>query len=323
MSGGRTAAGMPYLVRRLLFLPLVLFGVSLAVFFMMSLIPGDPAQAILGPYATPENLAKLRGELALDRALPVRYVSWVGGILRGDLGTSYSLNRPVLDEVFDRLGPTLLLAGTALALCTIFGLGAGVICAVRQNQWPDRVLGFLVILGISTPSFWLALLLVVVFAVHLQWFPAGGMLPVYGDMGLVPLLSHLALPAITLSLVAAAVLARLMRAGMLEVLRQDYVRTARAKGLSETRTIGVHACRNAITAMIPVIALQAGFVLGGAVYVETVFQWPGVGRMLVQAIQTRDILLVQGAVLVLASGYVLLNLAADTLQNLLDPKLRG
>lgn len=308
-----------YFAGRLLALVPVLFGISLLVFFMMALIPGDPAEAILGSYATAENLEKLRRDLALDRSLPEQYLTWLGNLTRGDFGTSYSLNRPVRDEILDRLGPTLLLAGTAFVLCTVLGLAAGVACAVWQNGWPDRVVGLLVLLGISTPSFWLALLLVALFSIGLDWFPASGMQSVIDNGGL---LTHLTLPALTLALVAAGVVARLMRTNMLEVLRQDYIRTARAKGLGETRIVGHHALRNAITGMIPVLGIQAGFVLGGAVYVETVFQWPGLGRALVTAIQTRDILLVQGAVLVLACGYVFLNLLADLFQHLLDPRLR-
>ncbi len=311
-----------FILRRLLALVPILFGISLLVFLMMTLVPGDPAQAILGPYATEENLAKLRGELALDRPLPQQYLTWITNVLRGDFGTSYSLDRPVINEIRDRLGATLILAGSAFALCTLLGLTVGTITAVRQNQWPDRSLSVLVLLGISTPSFWLALLAVTVFSVGLGWFPATGMYSVYQGGGIADLISHLLLPAVTLAAVAAGVVARLMRTGMLEVLRQDYVRTARSKGMAERRVIGHHAFRNAIIGMIPVIGIQAGFVLGGAVYVETVFQWPGIGRALVQAIQTRDLLLVQGAVFVLATGYVILNLLADVLQHLLDPRLK-
>jgi peptide/nickel transport system permease protein len=309
-----------YILRRLLLLVPVLLGISLLVFLMMSLIPGDPAQAILGPYATSENLAKLRQELALDRPLPERYFAWLGNLFHGDLGQSYSLNRPVADEIAERFRPTLLLAGTAFLLCIVLGLGTGIVCAVNQDGWADRVLGFAVLLGISIPSFWLALLLVAVFCIQLGWFPPSGMLSVYQGGGIADLASHLLLPAATLSIVAAGVVARLTRTGMLEVLRQDYVRTARAKGLGEGRVIVRHALRNAIVGLVPVLGIQAGFVLGGAVYVETVFQWPGMGRMLVTAIQTRDVLLVQGGVLVLATGYVLLNLAADVLQHWLDPR---
>jgi peptide/nickel transport system permease protein len=311
-----------YIAGRLLALVPILIGISMLVFLMMALIPGDPAQAILGPYATDENLAELRRDLALDRSLPTCYLAWMNNVMHGDLGTSYSLNRPVLDELKERLGPTLLLAGTSFVVCVVLGLGAGVLSSVRQSEWPDRLIGLLVLLGISTPSFWLSLLFVALFCIQLGWFPASGMFSVYKGGGLTDLMSHLVLPSLTLAMVASGVVARLMRTGMLEVLRQDYIRTARAKGMKESRVICWHALRNAIVGMVPVLGIQAGFLIGGAVYVETVFQWPGIGRMLVMAIQTRDLLLVQGAVLVLATGYVLFNLLADVLQHLLDPRLR-
>jgi peptide/nickel transport system permease protein len=242
-------------------------------------------------------------------------------LLQGDFGRSYSLNRPVLDEVLERLGPTLLLAGTSLLLCTILGLIAGIVSAVKQYGWQDKMLTLMVLIGISTPSFWLGLILVLIFSVQLQWFPASGMFAIYGGGDLKDLLQHLVLPAITLAVVATGVIARLTRSNMLEVLRQDYVRTARAKGLSERKVIYKHAFKNALVNIIPVIGIQAGFVLGGAVYIETVFQWPGIGRMLVTAITTRDILLVQGGVLLVAASYVLFNLLADVMQRVLDPRL--
>jgi peptide/nickel transport system permease protein len=310
-----------YAFRRLLLAVPVLLGVSVVVFLLMAVIPGDPAHAILGPYATPENVARLQAELGLDRPLPERYLVWLDNLAHGDLGRSYSLNRPVLDEVTERLGPTLLLAGTALLLCTLMGLAAGVVAAVRQYGWQDRVLTLLVLVGISTPSFWLGLVLTLVFSVQLQWLPASGMHAPYGASGALDVLRHLLLPAVTLAVVAAGVIARLTRAGMLEVLRQDFVRTARAKGVREARVVFRHAFRAALVNLVPVIGIQTGFVIGGAVYIETVFQWPGIGRMLVEAISTRDVLLVQGGVLVMAGVYVLINLAADVVQHALDPRI--
>ncbi len=312
-----------YIAKRLLLMLPVLFGISVIVFFIMALIPGDPALAILGSYATPENVAKLRAEFGLDKPLIEQYFTWLGNVLRGDFGRSYSLNRPVIDEVLERLGPTLLLAGTSLLLCTVFGLIAGIISAVKQYGWQDKLLTLCVLIGISTPSFWLGLILILIFAVQLKWFPASGMYAIYGGGDLPDLLHHLILPAVTLAVVATGVIARLTRSAMLEVLRQDYVRTARAKGLREGRVIYKHAFKNALVNIIPVIGIQAGFVIGGAVYIETVFQWPGIGRMLVTAITTRDILLVQGGVLVVAACYVLFNLLADVLQRTLDPRLES
>jgi peptide/nickel transport system permease protein len=224
--------------------------------------------------------------------------------------------------VMDRFGATLILAGTALVLCSIIGLLAGIVSAVRQFGWADRIITFIVLAGISMPSFQLGLLLILVFAVTWRVLPASGMYAVYGGGDLADLLYHLILPAATLSVVAAGVIARLTRSAMLEVLRQDFIRTARAKGVSETRVIYAHAFRAAIVSVIPVIGIQAGFVLGGAVYIETVFQWPGIGAMMVKAISTRDILLVQGGVLVVAASYVLFNLLADVVQTLLDPRIR-
>ena len=311
-----------YIARRLLAALPVLFGLSLIVFLIMAMIPGDPATAILGSFATPENVERLNRDLGLDKSLPQQYLIWLGNIFHGDFGRSYTLNRPVLDEVLERFSATLILAGTALVLCSIFGLLAGVVSAVRQYGWTDRIVTLLVLIGISTPSFFLGLLLILFFAVKLRWFPASGMYAIYGGGDLADLAHHLFLPAITLAVVATGVIARLTRTAMLEVLRQDYIRTARAKGVTERRVIWKHAFKSALVSVIPVIGIQAGFLLGGAVYVETVFQWPGIGSMLVNAISTRDLLLVQGGVLVVAAAYVLFNLAADVVQTLLDPRLR-
>lgn len=310
-----------FILKRILSAVPVLFGLTVIVFAIMAAIPGDPAQAILGSYATPENVARLKRELGLDRSLPEQYGIWLANILQGDFGRSYSLNRPVLAEVMERFGATLILAGVALMLCSIFGLLAGVVSAVRQYGWTDKLVTLFVLVGISTPSFWLGLLMILLFAVTWKLLPASGMYAIYGGGDLPDLLAHLVLPAATLAVVATGVIARLTRTAMLEVLRQDFIRTARAKGLRERRVIWRHAFVAALVPVLPVLGIQAGFVLGGAVYVETVFQWPGIGRMLVQAIASRDLLLVQGGVLVVAASYVLFNLLADLFQALLDPRL--
>ena len=311
-----------YIAKRLLAAIPVLFGLTIIVFLIMAMIPGDPATAILGSYATPENVERLNRQLGLDKPLWQQYFIWLGNMLQGDFGRSYTLNRPVIDEVLERFSATLILAGTSLLLCSIFGLIAGVVSAVRQYSWVDKTVTFVVLVGISVPSFWLGLLLILVFAVNLKWFPASGMYAIYGGGDLPDLLKHLFLPAITLAVVATGVIARLTRTAMLEVLRQDFIRTARAKGVTESKVIYKHAFKAALVTVIPVIGIQAGFVLGGAVYIETVFQWPGIGSMLVKAISTRDLLLVQGGVLVVAAAYVLFNLAADVVQTILDPRLR-
>ena len=311
-----------YIAGRLLASIPVLWGLTVVIFLVMAAIPGDPATAILGSYATPENVARLNSQLGLDKSLPEQYFIWLGNLLQGDLGRSYTLNRPVLDEVLERFSATLLLAGTALVLCSAIGLAAGIVAAANQYGRADKIITALVLAGISTPSFWLGLILILLFAVKVKIFPASGMFAIYGGGGLADLLHHLALPALTLSIVAAGVIARLTRTTMLETLRQDYIRTARAKGLTERRVVFRHAFSAALVGVVPVIGVQAGFVIGGAVYIETVFQWPGVGSMLVKAISTRDLLLVQGGALVVAAAYVLFNLAADVVQALLDPRLR-
>jgi len=311
-----------YTIHRLLLTIPVLVGISVVVFLIMALIPGDPATAILGAFATPENATKLRAELGLDRPLIEQYFTWAGNLLSGDFGRSYALNRPVLDELLERLGPTLLLAGSAMCVCVLLGLIAGLLAAVKQYTWVDQGLTLFTLIGISAPSFWLGLMAVSLFTVQLGWLPASGMYTPYGDESLGDLLAHLLMPAVTLGLVASSVIARLTRTSMLEQLRQDYVRTARAKGERETAVVIRHAFRNALVGLIPVLGLQAGFVLGGAVYIETVFQWPGIGRMLVNAISTRDILLVQGGVMMVATIYVFFNLLADLIQHALDPRIQ-
>ena len=311
-----------YILKRLLSAVPVLLGITIIVFLIMALIPGDPATAILGSFATPENVARLNRDLGLDRSMVEQYFIWLGNMLRGDFGTSFALNRPVLDEVLERFNGTLILAGTAFVLCSAFGIIAGVISAANQYGWADKAITFAVLLGISIPSFFLGMMMILTFAVNLRLFPVSGMWPIYGDRDLAALVSHLTLPAIALAVVATGVIARLSRSAMLEVLRQDYIRTARAKGVHERGVIWRHALRAAMVSIIPVLGIQAGFVLSGAVYIEIVFQWPGVGRMLVDAILKRDILLVQGGVVFVAACYVMFNIAVDVAQSLLDPRIK-
>ena len=311
-----------YIVKRLLSAIPVVLGITVIVFVIMALIPGDPATAILGSYATPENVEKLNRDLGLDKPLVQQYFIWLGNMLSGDFGTSFALNRPVLDEVLERFNATLILAGTAFVLCSLFGIMAGVISAANQYGLADKAITFMVLLGISIPSFFLGMTMILTFAVNLRLFPVSGMWPIYGARDMAALLSHLTLPAIALAVVATGVVARLSRSAMLEVLRQDYIRTARAKGMPERDVILRHALKAAMVSVIPVLGLQAGFVLSGAVYIEIVFQWPGVGRMLVDAILKRDILLVQGGVVFVAACYVLFNIVVDVLQSLLDPRIK-
>jgi peptide/nickel transport system permease protein len=312
-----------YLIFRILAAVPVLLGITLIVFVILSLIPGDPAMAILGSYATPENVARLNQQLGLDRPLFQRYFIWLGNLLSGDFGRSFALNRPVIDEILDRFHATLILSGTAFIICSLAGIAAGVISATRQYGWADKIITFSVLIGISVPSFFLGMMMILYFAVRLRWFPASGMYALYGGGDLADLLSHLVMPALALAAVATGVIARLSRAAMLEVLRLDFIRTARAKGAPEIRVILRHALRHAIVSILPILGLQAGFVLSGAVYIEIVFQWPGVGRMLVDAILARDIILVQGGVLFVASCYVIFNILVDAAQLWLDPRIKS
>jgi len=311
-----------YILKRLISAIPVLLGITVIVFAIMAMIPGDPATAILGSYATPENVEKLNRDLGLDKPAVQRYFIWLGNMLTGDFGNSFALNRPVLDEVLERFNATLILAGVAFVVCSFLGILAGVVSATRQFGFADKAITFVVLLGISIPSFFLGMMMILLFAVNLRWLPVSGMYAIYAGGDLWDLLKHLVMPASALAVVATGVIARLSRSAMLEVLRQDFIRTARAKGVGEARVIWGHALRAAMVSIIPVLGIQAGFVLSGAVYIEMVFQWPGVGRMLVDAILKRDILLVQGGVVFVAACYVMFNIVVDVAQSLLDPRIK-
>ena len=313
---------MNYLLQRLLSVIPVLLGITIIVFFIISLIPGDPATAILGSYATPENVKLLNEQLGLDKGLVQRYFIWLGNLVQGDLGRSFALNRPVLDEILERFNATLILSGTAFILCSVVGVLIGTISAFKQYTITDKIITFTVLTGISLPSFFLGMMMILLFAVNLQWLPVSGMYAIYGGGDFLDLIHHLIMPAIALALVATGVVARITRNSVLEILRQDYIRTARAKGVREGNVLFKHVLRIAIVTILPILGLQAGFVLSGSVFIEIVFQWPGVGRMLVDAILKRDILLVQGGVMFVAACYVLFNIAVDLLQRYLDPRIK-
>ena len=308
------------LLRRVFWMLPVLLGISIAVFAMLKAIPGDPSLQILGAYATPERVAVLREDLGLDRPLPLQYLGWLTALSHGDLGHSYARERPVIALVGEHLGPTFLLAIVSLTLGTAIGLLLGALAACHRGRAVDRLLSLLALVGISTPSFWMAMLLMLSLGVWLPLFPVSGLSDSFAGGSTRDVLHHLVLPALPLSLVIAGVLARTLRATMVEVLHADYLDTFRALGVPEDRVRYRHAFRVAFSAIVPVIGLQAGYALGGAVYIESVFQWPGLGRLLVEAIGTRDLMLVQGIVLVLASSYVVLNLLADLAQRWLDPR---
>ena len=312
-----------YIVRRLFAVIPVLLGVTIVVFLLIQLVPGDIAGMLLGPEATPDDIAALRRELGLDQPLPVQYLKWLGGVLRGDLGRSIEFKVPVTEMVMERLRNTLILGTAAITFSTIVGLIVGVISAVKPHSVFDRVGMVIALFGNSMPAFWIAILLILFFAFRLRWFPIGGMYSLRADEKTLPdLLHHLILPAISLGSLAMATVARMTRSCMLDVLRQEYIITARAKGLAAYRVIVVHGLRNALLPVVTVVGLQFGAILGGAVLTETVFSWPGVGRQLFRAISTRDLPLIQGGILVLAAGFVMVNLVVDITYAFLDPRIR-
>ena len=311
-----------YVVNRIaLALPVVL-GISIVVFLMLKLVPGDPAIALLGPQAEPRDIEILRRAWGLDRPIPEQYLTWLGHVLRGDLGLSLEQRVPVADLVLTRFKNTAILTLASVFISCVLGLTAGVVSATRPHSIFDRLTMVLALFGNSMPAFWLGLVLILAFSLGLGWFPVSGMQSIRGEGGLLDLLHHLILPAITLGGATTAIVARLTRSSMLEVIRQDYVRTARAKGLYERRVILSHALRNALLPVVTVVGLQVGFLLGGAILTETVFSWPGVGLQLFRAISTRDIPLIQGSVLLIAVTFVFINLLVDVTYALLDPRIK-
>ncbi|MEJ2358849.1 MAG: ABC transporter permease [Deinococcales bacterium] len=308
------------MLRRLLVTIPTLFGVSVLVFLTLHLTPGDPAQIMLGPKATASSMAALRHELGLDRPIHVQYVRWLAGVVSGDWGRSIQLKAPVLPLVWGRFKATLLLSGVAMVLAVATGVMLGVVSAVRAGTLADRGAIVTSLVGYSLPPFFLGLLMQVLFGLRLEWFP-DTVMHVAGGGGLGDLARHLVLPAVTLAAGIGALLARMTRATMMEVLRQDYVRTANAKGLRRGRVILQHAFRNALIPILTVVGLQIGYILGGAVLVEQVFSWPGIGSLAVNAILARDFPLVQGVTLLVASTYVLTNLLTDLVYTLVDPRI--
>jgi peptide/nickel transport system permease protein len=311
-----------YFLQRLSLVLFVLFGVTLLVFLITRLTPGDPARVLLGPRATPEEVARLHASYGLDEPLYIQYVTWLGHVVRGDFGDSIQLHRPVINEVLERFRGTLLLASSAMLVSFSLGLGLGLLAALKANSVLDRGLMSLLLIGISLPPFWVGLVLIIAFSLWLRWLPATGMVSATGGGGPLDVLTHLILPTLTLALVPLAVIARLTRANVLEVLNQLYVRTAHAKGLKSNTVVLRHVVRNTLIGTVTIFGLQAGWLLAGAVYIETVFAWPGLGSMMVSAILQRDYPLVQGGVMLVATIYVLINLATDTLYLYLDPRLR-
>ena len=309
-----------YLVRRLLLAIPVMFVVAAGVFLLLYLTPGDPVSVILGPDASPQQAQELRQRLGLDQPVPIQIVRWFGRLLHGDLGQSIYLNRPVTRTILERAEPTLLLTLLATLFAILLGLPIGIVSAMRAGSWADLGAMLVALGGISMPSFWVGLNLIFVFAVVMGVLPVAGYQPL--DKGLWENLRYLLLPAVTLGFAQAALLARMARSLMLEVLREDYVRTARSKGVAERRVILSHALRNAMVPLVTVMGLTFAILMGGAVITEQVFNIPGIGRLLVQSVLRRDYPVVQGIVLVIAFNYVVINLLVDVLYGLFDPRVR-
>jgi len=301
-----------FLVRRILLTIPVVLGVATLVFSLIHLVPGDPVQAMLGESAAPADITELRGRLGLDRPLVVQYGRFLAGLAKGDLGTSLRTNQPVAAAIGERLPATFELALAAMALAILFAVPLGIIAAVRAGTHVDHAATTLALIGISMPNFWLGPILAIVFSVMLGWLPVSGR----------GTLAHLVLPAITLAAPLSAVLARMTRASVIEELRELYVLAARARGVSHVHAVLRHAFRNSLIPIVTVLGLQFGAVLTGAVITETIFAWPGVGRLLIQSIGFRDYPIVQGCILLIAVTYVSMNLVTDLVYGLLDPRIR-
>ncbi len=309
-----------FLTKRLAGAFVVLVLVSLMSFAIIWLVPGDPTATFLDTSATPEQVARLRHELGLDQPMIIQMFDWYGRILHGDLGHSIFLNRSVTSAILERLPVTLSLAGIALVLALIAGVSAGIVAAVNHNRWPDQVVMTAALFGLSVPDFWLGIMLILLMAVKLRFFPTGGYVPLSED----PLgwLESIIMPAMTLAVIQVGFIARMTRASMLEVLNQDFIRTADAKGLTQTEIMLRHGLPNALVPVLTVAGIVAGSLLGGAVIIEQVFAIPGVGRLIIGGILSRDYPVIQGGLLFLAVVYLGVNLVVDILYAAVDPRVR-
>lgn len=301
-----------YLIKRLLSTIPVLIGISLLLFIMLRMLPGDPAQVLAGQMASPEEIENIRHQLGLDRPIYEQYAVYMSRLVRFDLGRSARTQNPVTVEIWARLPNTLLLAVVAITLACLFGIPAGIISAVRPYSWTDYLVTMTALFGMSMPVFWLGLMLVVLFAVILKWLPAGGT----GSW------LHVILPSLTLAAFVIAFIARMTRSTMLETLAQDFTTTARSKGLKEQVVIVKHALKNALIPIITVVGLQFGSLLAGAVLTETVFAWPGLGRLLYDSLSARDYPMIQGVILIFGLLYILVNLVVDLIYAFVDPRIR-
>jgi peptide/nickel transport system permease protein len=310
-----------FLIKRLITLIATLVGTSVVVFLVLEILPGNAAQLLMGPDAAPEAVQALARKLGLDRPPIERYWDWISGLLVGDLGLSYAYSTPVGELVLERLSLTVPLAVLAMALTTVLALAAGIYAAARHNKLGDVGIMGLTQVGIAIPNFWFAILLILLFSVHLKWFSAGGF-PGWGE-GLLPGLKALLLPALSLAVVQSAILARITRSAVLEVLREDFVRTARAKGVSQRATLWGHVLRNAMIPVVTVMGLQFAELLAGTIVVESVFYLPGLGRLIFQSISNRDLIVVRNCVMLLAAMVVIVNFVVDVLYATIDPRVKA
>ncbi|MCH6567579.1 MAG: ABC transporter permease [Nitrospinae bacterium] len=301
-----------YVLRRIGLLVPVVLGVVTVVFLIVHLIPGDPVEIMLGEQALAVDREALRHEMGLDKPIHLQYVAFLKGLVRGDLGQSLHTKQPVLTSIARRLPATIELAAAAMAVALLLAIPLGLLAAYKKDSLVDQGSMLFALLGISMPNFWLGPLLIIVFSLKLGWFPVSGR----GS------LAHVVLPAITLGTAMAAILTRMTRASMLDVIQSDYITTARAKGVRESLVVLKHAFRNALIPVVTIVGLQIGGLLAGSIITETIFAWPGIGRLTIQAINARDYPLVQGCVLIIALGYVLVNFATDLLYGLIDPRIR-
>ena len=311
---------LTYVTKRLGSLCLSLIVASLVIFACIEIVPGDPASFMLGINAQPDTIQALRVELGLDQSLVQRYLGWVGGLLGGDMGTSYTYRTPVSDIVTDRLQVSLPLALYALTLTVVVAFPVGILAAARRGSVTDTTVMGATQLGVAIPNFWFAILMVILFAINLRWFSAGGF-PGW-DAGIFPAMKALTLPAIALALPQASILSRVMRSSLLDTLSEDYMRTARAKGLTRRQVLWRHALRNAMIPVLTIIGLQFSFLLAGAIIIENVFFLPGLGRLVFQAITQRDLIVVESVVMLLVFAVILLNFFVDIAYAWVDPRLR-
>ena len=302
-----------FIAKRLVAMVPVLLGVTLVIYLIMSMAPGDPAKVILGEQATPEQIAELRAEMGLDDPVLVQYGRYVFGLLQGDMDESYNSGLPCNVEIFARFPNTLRLTITAMSIAVVLALPIGIVAAVKQNSIFDGVSMFVALIGLSMPVFWLGLLLILFFSLRLGWFPSSG----------AESWKSLVLPAVTLGFQQMASIARVTRSSMLEVIRSDYIRTARAKGVAESKVITKHALKNALIPTVTVIGLNFGGMLGGSVMTESVFAWPGIGRLMVQSINKRDIPMVLGCVIMFSVTSSVVNLLVDVLYGFIDPRIKS